>query len=223
MSLEIFDEYKKFLEILKNYNTLKGCPLIIVRPHPAEDIDAWFKFSKEVSNVKVVYEGETTPWINASSGVLHRGCSAAIQAHMRGLPVGHFIVKNAKKEETPYNISSHLYTIEDLVGFCRYSVANKDKTKIEYHQEFKKMIYIKDDELASELIVKDLFQLETNKENSIEKNIKNNFIDIIIYLRATIKRVLQFFLVIRENLGVLPLSRKIPGGIKKVRLKNFYI
>ena len=79
------------------------------------------------------------------------------------------------------------------MGFADTSVANKDKTKIEYHQEFKKMIYIKDDELASELIVKDLFQLETNKENSIEKNIKNNFIDIIIYLRATIKNIYNFF------------------------------
>ena len=84
---------------------------------------------------------------------MHRGCSAAIQAHMRGLPVGHFIVRKCKKDETPYNISSHLYTIEDLVGFCRYSVAkNKNSKPIEYHEEFNKMIYIKDDELASQLI-----------------------------------------------------------------------
>ena len=36
---------------------------------------------------------------------------------MRGLPVGHFIVKNAKKEETHPTIFLHTFTqLEDLVG-----------------------------------------------------------------------------------------------------------
>ena len=50
------------LKILKNYDRMKNCPLIIIRPHPAEDIDAWFDFSKELTNIKVIYEGEITEY-----------------------------------------------------------------------------------------------------------------------------------------------------------------
>ena len=68
-------------------------------------------FLKKFQILKLFMKAKSTPWINASSGVLHRGCSAAIQAHMRGLPIGHFVSENAKAEETPYKISKHLFTM----------------------------------------------------------------------------------------------------------------
>ena len=132
-------EYNQFLEILKKYDKIKNCPQIIIRPHPAEDIDAWFEFSKKVSNIKVVYEGEISPWINASSGLLHRGCTSAIQAHMQGLPIAYFITdKSNIIYQTPYDISKKLETFDQLLEFCRTVI---DKSKIlsspQFNENFK--------------------------------------------------------------------------------------
>ncbi len=220
-SYEIFKEFNKFLEMLYKYDGIEEAPLIIVRPHPAEDINAWYEFSKKVSNIKVIYEGEISPWINASSGVLHRGCSAAIQAHMRGLPIGHFVSENAKADETPYKISKHLFTVHDVIEFCKTSVQNKNINSIKYHDQFNKMIYVKENELASELIIKDLSNLDTNLEDNCDKSFINVLIDLKINFKAYIKKILKLLSLIDENLGVVSLSRKIPGGITENEVQEF--
>ena len=216
-----FKDFNYFKKLLKDYDGIKGSPLIIIRPHPTDDLDTWINFSKELSNIKIVYEGEITPWINASSGVVHRGCAAAIQAHMRGLPVGHFVSENAKIYETPYKISKHIYSLKELIEFCKTSIRDNNVNIIKYHDEFKKMIYVKKDELASELIVRDLLKLETNTEFSFQTSFKNTFVDMYIYIRAIIKKFLIFFSIIEENLGTLSYSKKIPGGITENEVKNF--
>ena len=135
-----FKEFNFFKKLLKDYDKIKGSPLIIIRPHPADDIQAWLDFSKQLKKIKVIYEGEITPWINASSGVIHRGCSAAIQAHMRGLPIGYFVTDNAKIYETPYIISSHLFSLTDLTNFCKKSYINKNQNTIKHHDKFQEMM-----------------------------------------------------------------------------------
>ncbi len=221
-SEETFEEYNRFLKIIKDYDKLTGVPLIIIRPHPAEDIDEWFKFSKreKLKNIKVIFEGEITPWINASSGVLHRGCAAAIQAHMRGLPVGHFVSKNEKMTETPYKISQHLFTLNDIVEFCNTAINNNEIKPISYHDEFKKMIHVENDKLASELIVKDLLELKTSNEPNIKMSLKNKMIDFFIRIKLLILNFILYILRGRQ-LGIASQSRKIPGGINAQEVEDF--
>ncbi|MDA8851440.1 hypothetical protein N9J04_01550 [Candidatus Pelagibacter sp.] len=220
----IFKEYKKFLEILKKYDKIKDCPLIIVRPHPAEDIDAWFEFSKELSNIKVIYEGEITPWINASSGVLHRGCTSAIQAHMRGLPIGYFISeKSFIQDGTPHTISQHLYTFDDLFQFCISAInENKNTKSVTHHDEFKRLIHIENDKFASELIVEDLIKLKTTLEPCYQANSKDVMIDILLNIKAVSKKVINHLLKIEQKIGIASDSRKIPGGINKHEVEDFF-
>jgi surface carbohydrate biosynthesis protein len=217
---ETFKEFNKFYKILKDYDKIEGLPLIIIRPHPAEDIDTWFKLSKELKNIKVVYEGEITPWINASSGVLHRGCAAAIQAHMRGLPVGHFVSENEKLTETPYKISQHLFTLDDIVQFCEIAIRNKDTKSIEYHSEFKEMIYVDSHKSASKLIVEDLSKLESNKELNFKMSFRNIIIDFFISLKLLIINFILYILRGRQ-LAIVSQSRKIPGGINSHEVEYF--
>lgn len=218
---ETFKEFNKFFKILKEYDKIEGLPLIIIRPHPAEDIDTWFKLSKELKNIKVVYEGEITPWINASSGVLHRGCAVAIQAHMRGLPVGHFVSKNEKLTETPYKISQHLFTLDDIVQFCEIATNNKEISSIKYHSEFKEMIYLDNDKLAAELIIEDLLKLKTSNEINFKKSFKNIIIDLFISTKLLIINFIRYFFRFNKQLGVAPQSRKIPGGINDHEVEGF--
>lgn len=216
-----FEEFNYFKKLFEDYDKIKGSPLIIIRPHPAEDIEAWHHFAKNINNVKVVYEGETTPWINASSGIIHRGCSAAIQGHMRGLPIGFYVTKNAKINETPYKISKHIYSLKQLITFCSIAIKNTKLNRVKYHEEFKKMIYVKKNKFASELIAKDLLKLKTNKELTYKINLKDQLFDIFLNFKIFIKKVIKFFFKIEDNLGVVPPFRKIPGGITHQEVKNF--
>ena len=216
-----FKEFNYFKKLLKDYDGIKGSPLIIIRPHPAEDLDAWLNFSKQVSNVKVVYEGEITPWINASSGVIHRGCSAAIQAHMRGLPIAFFVTENAKIYEIPYKISKHIYSLKELLEFCKTAINNENIKTIQYHNEFKKMIFLKENKFASEFIIEDLLELKTDKELNYKTSFKDKITDTIINLKTIIKKFIKLFFKIEEKLGIAPLSMKMPGGINKNEVKNF--
>lgn len=217
-----FKEFNYFKELLKNYDKSSDCPQIIIRPHPLEDIEAWFDFSKGLKNIKVIYEGEITPWINASSGVIHRGCTSAIQAHMRGLPTGYFVTDNAKIDETPYNISQHLFTLDQLIQFCKSSIKNKDMKLIKYHDEFNEMIYVDNNKLASELIVDDLVKLKTSKEFGYQTDYKDRAIDIFINVKFIIKKFIKYFLNIKENIGIAPPSQKMPGGISQKEIVDFF-
>jgi len=219
-------EFNFFKKLLKQYDETKNCPLIIIRPHPNEDINEWLNFSKKLKNVKVIYEGEITPWINASSGLIHRGCTSAIQAHMRGLPVGFFVTKYSKIYETPYRISQHLFTLDQLIQFCKTSIYNKDSKLIKFHNEFKEMIYVENNKFASELIVEDLLELKTNKEldyqvNNIEK-IKDLLIEIILNIKFPIQRMIKNFFKIKINIGITPPSQKVPGGITQKETIDFF-
>lgn len=222
-SENVFEEYKQFLQLLKKYDKIKNCPLIIIRPHPAEDIDAWFDFAKELSNVKVIYEGEITPWINASSGLLHRGCTSTIQAHMRGLPVGYYVIKESGIQEgTPYSISQHLFTIDDLLEFCENAITKKNHhDPIIFHDELKKMIHIQNDKFASELIVDDLLELNTLSEPSYQVNSKDLLMDIFLNIKSRIKKISKHFIKNHQKIGITPESLKIPNGITKYEAEDF--
>jgi hypothetical protein len=60
---------------------------VILRPHPAEKIDAWEAAYRGVSNVKVIHEGGHMPWILASDILIHTGCTTGLEAQIAGHPV----------------------------------------------------------------------------------------------------------------------------------------
>jgi len=39
---------------------------LIIRPHPSESIDDWYKITKDFNNVLVLRDGDITPWILAA-------------------------------------------------------------------------------------------------------------------------------------------------------------
>ena len=220
-----YKEYNQFLKLLEDYDKLKDCPLIIIRPHPAEDIDAWFEFSKKLKNIKIIYKDEITPWINASSGLIHRGCTSAIQAHMRGLPIGYFAIDKLLIHDltlTSILISEHLFTLSDLVRFCKNSISSETIMKpIRYHDELKKMVHIENDKLASELIIEDLLKLKSNKEYNYQVSFRDTIIDILLSIRSSLKKFIKDFFKIQDYLGIAPQSRKMPGGISKNEVEEF--
>ena len=79
-------------EILKVMNEFferfsKECPKLklIVRPHPAENLEYWFKNLKEYKNIEVIFDDQNTAsWIAASKLLVSTNCTTAIEAFFLG-------------------------------------------------------------------------------------------------------------------------------------------
>ena len=77
-----YDDYKYFVKSAKKFLGEKENKLkIIIRPHPSDYFhEDWKKEFKNFNNVDVIYDNDVVPWIIASNGIIHRGCSTSIDA-----------------------------------------------------------------------------------------------------------------------------------------------
>lgn len=73
-----FQSYLHFLE--EFVSQLGEREALVIRPHPSEKSGAWQSLFRDTPRVKVVLDGDITPWIMAAKGTLQFGSSTAIQA-----------------------------------------------------------------------------------------------------------------------------------------------
>jgi surface carbohydrate biosynthesis protein len=59
----------------------------IYRPHPSENHAYYKTVFKGVSNIWINHEGPVNPWILGAKGLIHDGCTTAIEATLAGIPV----------------------------------------------------------------------------------------------------------------------------------------
>ena len=64
----------------KNYD-------IILRPHPAENIEIWKILLNKIPNVRVIREDGVSLWIKDSFAILHNGCTTALEASFFKKPI----------------------------------------------------------------------------------------------------------------------------------------
>ncbi|MCC8997398.1 MAG: hypothetical protein LM517_10220 [Nitrosomonas sp.] len=79
----IYTSFKKLLpELSKRFPNNQ----FILRPHPSENHAVWRDLLKGIDNIQVVHEGNVAPWLMASQGLLHNGCTTAVEATVLGTP-----------------------------------------------------------------------------------------------------------------------------------------
>jgi surface carbohydrate biosynthesis protein len=61
---------------------------VVLRPHPGEDQGLWASLKSELpKNVHIILEGSVSPWIRASSLLLHHCCTTAVEAWIAKKPI----------------------------------------------------------------------------------------------------------------------------------------
>lgn len=128
------NNYKKFNEFIYFITELskdKETPKIIIRPHPAEDHSVWHEIGKNLSNIEIIYEGDVSPWLLASEGLLHRGCTSAIEALFSKKKIGFLSNFSAESEnQILKNISENITDIGSLKSWFKdtnkLSIENPD-------------------------------------------------------------------------------------------------
>ena len=178
----------------------------------------WKKLGKSLKRIKIIFKGELTSWVYASSGVLHRGCTSAVEAHMAGIKTG-YIVTNKEwiRKSLPYQVSEHLYNSNQIIEFCKSNISKKPLPPKEYIEAFKNTIRV-EKIFACEIIAEDMIKFDLTSELPFNCNTIYNISDTLKVIFIKIK---SFIIKLIKKLkdGVL-LPDKIPGGITKKEITN---
>jgi surface carbohydrate biosynthesis protein len=88
----------------------------VVRPHPVERREPWLDAVRGLSNVHVVHEGNVVSWLRAASGLIHNGCTTAVEAAVVGTPaITYRPVRTAPYDlELPNGLGHEAETPEEL-------------------------------------------------------------------------------------------------------------
>jgi len=89
---------------------------VVVRPHPAQDGDAWPIFLEGTSNVLVTREGTLGHWIRHAAVVVHEGCTSGFEAAAMGRPViAYEPIPPLTARPIPNELSLSAKTIDELL------------------------------------------------------------------------------------------------------------
>ena len=224
MNLRAFKKFQKFISLLKILDKDESMPQIIVRPHPLEDHEPWERVKQSFKNIKVIFKGDIEPWIYASKGVMHKGCSSSLQVYYAKKPQGYLMLEKEKPKNTlPVKISHILKSTKAVKMFCIKCILKTQVLK-NFFKDINEIIF-NPKTTSSEIIVSDILSLRPVKETFpvIKLDIKiKNYIKFIIERFNSYKYLsTKYFL---ETLGKHYISddnrlvsqfQKIPFGINK--------
>jgi surface carbohydrate biosynthesis protein len=84
---------------------------IVLRPHPAEHIDAWLEVFTDLANVEVIRDGGIAAMILASRLVLHTGCTTGVEAMLMNHPTLCIRPDDPDQDQWQWFVSNHLNPI----------------------------------------------------------------------------------------------------------------
>jgi len=190
-AIKDFEKFKIFLlKIVKKIGNKK----IVIRPHPAESLLEWEKFSKRSNKIfleKPNYDVSSA--ILAATHIIHRGCTTGYQSLVSGKKTAYL---NLIKENTmTYHFRPSLLNLSKNVKneseFYKWIEANNKLSEKIDNKKLKKILNIKK-KLSSERILDDVDTLTIkpeNKHNTFElyslyelkyHKIKNFLYDILV-------------------------------------------
>ncbi|OOY99063.1 surface carbohydrate biosynthesis protein [Solemya velum gill symbiont] len=122
--------YNSFVSIVKKLAADGN--RIVFRPHPADNIKYVEREFKGCENVFVCATGEVTPWILASSALIHNCCTTAIEAAYMNKKVVSYCPDGVARYalDSVNNVGHIANTVDEVINFLgdEYGVADGDMT-----------------------------------------------------------------------------------------------
>lgn len=219
MPIEFWDKtYQDFehaIRVLREWDSNPLVPKIIVRPHIMDDIRIWKQKLRGLSKTFVIHDGDITPWVSASNGVVHRGSTVSLQAAIMGKKVLYL-------DEAATSHNRTLVTeISDFIVSRTYPPTQEllsRHTLNDIEESLSRVIYTHERSAAIE-ITEELLRHKLD----IEKPIKRHKIILNYMSPRAIRRSLG---LLRDELVYFskkdskpPQSKSIPKGIRKRDVK----
>jgi len=158
-----YADFLDFVELVKRMDADLEFPALIIRPHPSEDIRLWYKHLDGLQRVKIIFDGEISPWLYASRGLLHRGCTTAVQAYVGKTPVLYWVGGQAaiKHETLSYQVSRPVADYQALKLACQAIMSGDFELPASVEVDSKLCI---GEQLASDKIVASLMAMAVARE-----------------------------------------------------------
>ena len=123
-----FALFNAFREMLPELARALAPVPIVLRPHPSEYARTWETLAAGVPNVEVVRGGSVAAWLAASHGVIHNGCTTAVEAFMLGRPaLAYMPVRSARYDHPlPNGLSLQVDDTGALVDAARACAQDRD-------------------------------------------------------------------------------------------------
>ena len=112
---------------------------IIVRPHPVEDLNTWYKFADKIKldNVIIETDGNSIiPWILAAEKIISHNCTTAVESAFLGVKtINYTPFPNKEFEyELPIICSDNARNIDELKNLItKNEIFDFDEKQVEYY------------------------------------------------------------------------------------------
>lgn len=126
----IFDGFRQLLPALaRTFPQTK----FILRPHPAENHETWQRHAAGLPNVEVIHDGNVVPWLIACQGLLHNGCTTAVEAAVLGTPSISFqpTCAAAFDYHLPNRLSHQAFTTDAAIKLTETLIADRLGGRVE--------------------------------------------------------------------------------------------
>lgn len=219
-----FEEFSYIINFFKNICKKNKNIKILVRAHPSENFKAWRNAFKDTKNlILLTPNDDPQPWIMASKGVLHRGCSTSFQAFALNKPIAYLKLNpnfnNKFIKRRPYEISYKIFNESDFFKWIKIKKKNNFSL-------IKKELNFDNKKHSCNKILDIVDDMKIDKENIhylIDK--KTSIKDIFNFYFLKLKNYVYIFLVIskilKRNKDRIYFTPKIPNGIKKKEAIKF--
>ena len=204
----IAEHYQRMATFVEAIQYISNCNTeydLVVRPHPSENIESWKIFLKDLPNVHVIRDGSVIPWINNSFGLMHNGCTTAIESTIFGKPVITYSPIELKyyTGQIPNKLGHQVKSPKELLKVINHlyeaSIKKKNNVNDNDLETISKKIFIDTKQLAAEKIIKEWENLDNNRLSQ-----STNWI------------MFEYFL------KLIDFKKQIGNFLKKVTSKNQY-
>ena len=202
----IAEDKLKLKAITELIDKLSNKNKIIIRPHPEENIEIYYKIYSKNSNVKILRENSSIPWIMACTKCIHIDCTTGIEAAIIGKRVISYVPDYIDRElltKLPLEVSEVFSSIQKVVT----SISKNEKIKTNKYKALSNHFSINSDveNLVDEII---LFKEKTNAYSFF---LKNRLAELIYLLKNLLRKFYSLFYI-------NPLEK---SKLKNYNLKNF--
>lgn len=213
--------YGKFVEMIPALSEAFSDLMIVLRPHPSENHDAYGRATKDLKNVRVIYEGSALPWILASEILVHNSCTTGLEAYLLEKPVVAYcpvtsdIFDSFLPNAVSLKVSDRVELIDILMNMMRDDLQSDVENSRDPEPKVIARRYITnlDGPFAAERIVNTLKNLAEKPTSSLETKTSTNSIPIRATMDDLIASVKRLARKIRmgSSRGVDYQKQKFPG------------
>ncbi|WP_188208228.1 surface carbohydrate biosynthesis protein [Alkalibacillus aidingensis] len=108
--------FSSFIELIDYLSSQNPYQMIVIRPHPAENVEVYKRHFNEQPNITIAPYGNVVDWILASKLMIHNNCTTGIEAGLLGKPAISYkpISPSDFDDPLPSDFSIQATTLKDV-------------------------------------------------------------------------------------------------------------